>query len=167
MSIIVGVDPGERGAMVAITESGELVGSFTADDRGGNAGYYVDGDPDPLMVTTWLNSLRDRGALRVVLETPFAPGRIGTANAITIGRRWGIHYAAIRAARVPLVTVTPAKWSADLFSGRKGADAKSKKAVAVRLVSERLPDLRLVPQGCRVAHDGLADAAALALWGMR
>ena len=32
---------------------------------------------------------------------------------------------------------------------------------------ERLPQLRLVPVGCRVAHDGLADAAALALWGRR
>ena len=167
MSIIIGVDPGDRGAMVAIDEEGQYVASITADDRGGSVGYYIDGDPDPLLVAGWIASWKDLGVLRVVIETPFAPGRIGTANAITIGRRWGIHYAAIRAARVPLVTVTPAKWSADLFGGRKGADAKAKKAVSVRLVGERLPQLRLVPVGCRVAHDGLADAAALALWGRR
>lgn len=167
MSIVIGVDPGDRGAMVALDENGRVVGTFTADSRGGEEGYYLDGDPDPLAVAAWLRTFADVGVLRVVLETPFAPGKIGTANAITIGRRWGIQYAAIRAARVPLVMVTPAKWSADLFGGKKGADAKEKKAAAVRYVGERVPELRLVLPGCRVAHDGLADACCLALWGLR
>lgn len=167
MSIIIGVDPGDRGAMVALDEDGRYVAHLTADSRGGEDGYFLDGDPDPLLVASWLRGFADRGVLRVVLETPFAPGRIGTANAITIGRRWGILYAAIRAARVPLVMATPAKWSGDLFGGKKGGDAKEKKAVAVRMVGERVPDLRLVLPGCRTAHDGLADACCLALWGLR
>lgn len=167
MSIIIGIDPGDRGAMVALDEDGRLVGSMTADDRGGRDGYYLDGDPDPLIIAGWIRGYTLTGVLRVVLETPFAPGRIGTANAITIGRRWGITYAAVRASKAPLVTVTPAKWSADLFGGRKGADAKEKKAVAVRLVRERIPDLELVLPGCRTPHDGLADAACLALWSLR
>lgn len=166
MSIIIGCDPGDRGALVALDEDGRYVAHFTADTRGGEDGYYLDGDPDPLALTAWVRGFADRGVLRVVLETPFAPGRIGTANAITIGRRWGITYAALRAARVPLHLVTPAKWSADLFGGRKGTDAKEKKAVAVRLVGERVPGLRLVLPGCRAAHDGLADAACLAIWGL-
>jgi len=161
--IYIGIDPGDRGAMVAIDADGRLVASLTADSRGGEVGYYVDGDPDPLAVTAWINAFRDRGVARVTIETPFAPGRIGTANAITIGRRWGIHYAAVRASRVPVVLVTPAKWSADLFGGKKGKDGKEKKAVGVRLVGERIPDLRLVLPGCRVAHDGLSDAACIAI----
>lgn len=165
--ICIGADPGDKGALVALDADGRLVGSITADDRGGHTGYFVDGDPDPLAVTAWINQYREAGVYRVVLETPFAPGRIGTANAITIGRRWGILYAAIRAARVPLVLVTPAKWSADLFGGRKGADAKARKAAAVRLVGERIPELALVLPGCRVAHDGLSDAGCLATWGLR
>ena len=167
MSVVIGVDPGDKGAMVALDEDGQYVAHFTADERGDEVGYYLDGDPNPLVVTSWIAGFKDRGVLRVVLETPFAPGRIGTSNAITIGRRWGIHYAALRAARVPLVMVTPAKWSADLFGGKKGADAKEKKAVAVRMVGERVPGLRLILPGCRVAHDGLADAAAIALWALR
>lgn len=165
--IVIGVDPGDKGAIVALDDCARPVLACTADGRGGDLGYFLDGDPDPLLVAEFVRPLRDLGVLRVVLETPFAPGKIGTANAITIGRRWGILYAAIRAARLPLQLVTPAKWSADLFGGRKGADAKAKKAAAVRLVGERVPDLRLVLPGCRVAHDGLADACCLALWGMR
>lgn len=165
--ITLGVDPGDKGAIIALDENARPVLAWTADDRGGESGYFIDGDPDPMLIAERLRPLRDVGVLRVVLETPFAPGRIGTANAITIGRRWGILYAAIRAARLPLQFVTPAKWSADLFGGKKGADAKAKKAAAVRLVGERVPDLRLVLPGCRVAHDGLADACCLALWGMR
>lgn len=167
--LTIGIDPGAEGAMVALDLEGRAVASWTADtgpeDTGG---YYLDGDPDVLEVTRWIAALRDGpGVLRVVLETPFAPGRIGSANAITIGRRWGMHYAAVRAARVPVVTVTPAKWSADLFGGRKGATPAEKKAVAVRLVGERVPALTLRWGRRKNPHDGLADAACLALWGQR
>lgn len=165
--LIIGVDPGDKGAIVALDENARPVLAWTADGRGGEDGYFLDGDPDPILIADRLRPLRELGVLRVVLETPFAPGRIGTANAITIGRRWGILYAALRATRLPIEKVTPAKWSADLFGGKKGADAKAKKAIAVRLVGERIPDLPLVLAGCRTPHDGLADAACLALWGGR
>jgi len=165
--LTIGIDPGDRGAIVALDPDARPVHAWTADDRGGELGYFLDGDPNARELVARLGPLRDLGVRLAVLETPFAPGRIGTANAITIGRRWGILYAALVLARLPVQLVTPAKWSADLFGGRKGTDAKARKAVAVRLVSERVPDLRLVPPGCRVPHDGLADAACLALWGMR
>lgn len=167
--LTLGIDPGEHGAMVALDLDARPVASWTADaGPEGYPGYYLDGDPDVLEVTRWITTLRDGpGVLRVVLETPFAPGHIGSANAITIGRRWGMHYAAIRAARVPVVKVTPAKWSADLFGGKKGATEAAKKAVAVRLVGERVPALTLRWGRRKNPHDGLADAACLALWGMR
>lgn len=164
--LTIGIDPGDEGAMVALTPDAEPVAYWTADNGPeGVAGYFCDGDPDPVEVTRWIAHLRDTvGVVRVVLETPFAPGRIGTSNAITIGRRWGILYAAVRAARVPMVKVTPAKWSGELFGGRKGADPK---AAAVRLVRERVPALPLVWGRRKNPHTGMADAACLALWGMR
>jgi hypothetical protein len=160
--VVIGVDPGAQGAIVALTEAGvpELAWAADAAD-----GWFVAGDPDPLEIAARLRSLQDGGVLRVVLESAFAPGKIGTANAITIGRRWGILYAAIRAARLPLVVVTPAQWSRDMFGAKKGGTGRQRKQAAVRLVGERVPGLGLVLPGRRLPHDGLADAACLALWG--
>jgi hypothetical protein len=164
MSLYIGVDPGASGGIVAIDDMGAVALAWAADGRGGGDGYFLGEDPDPMLVAERLRALRDQGVVGVALETPFALRAGGTTAALTTGRRWGVLYAAIRFARVPVVTVTPAKWSADLFGGKKGDDAKAKKAAAVRLVNERLPDLRLVLPGCRTPHDGLADAGALALW---
>lgn len=164
MSLYIGVDPGAAGAIVAIDDMGTIHLAWTADGRGKGQGYFVAGDPDPIIVAEGLRPLRDQGVVGVAMETPFALRAGGTSTALTTGRRWGILYAALRFARIPLVTVTPAKWSADLFGGKKGDDAKAKKAAAVRLVSERLPNLEMILPGCRTPHDGLADAAALALW---
>jgi len=44
--IYIGIDPGDRGAMVALDAEGRLVDSITADSRGGGVGYYLDGDPE-------------------------------------------------------------------------------------------------------------------------
>ena len=42
----------------------------------------------------------------------------------------------------------------------RGSDPKQ---ATIRVVRALLPTLELVPDGCRVPHDGIADAAGLAL----
>lgn len=165
--IYIGVDPGEQGAIVGIREHDLSVALAITGDREG--GYCPGGEIDPLAIVADLRALSGEGVRRVVVETPFAPRSIGTANALTIGERFGILWAAIRLARVPCERVTPAKWS-NAMLGKPPAGGwppREKKAAAARLVAERLPALQLVPPRSRVAHAGLADAAAMALWAMR
>jgi hypothetical protein len=52
-----------------------------------------------------------------------------------------------------------------MFGAKKGGTGRQRKQAAVRLVGERVPGLGLVLPGRRLPHDGLADAACLALWG--
>jgi hypothetical protein len=161
--VVVGVDPGAAGAIVALDEAGTPALAWAADDP--ECGYFVAGDPDPLAITARLRPLAEVGVLRVVFESAFAPAQVGTANALTIGRRWGMLYAALRACRMPVVVVTPAAWSRALWGASKGGTGKERKQAAVRLAAERAPALGLVLPGRRIAHDGLADAAALAIYG--
>ena len=161
----IGIDPGAEGAIVVVS-GGKAIEVWTADTRAKVPGYFVAGDPDAVALVAFLRGYLYADAT-IILETPFAPGKIGTSNAIVIGRRWGILYAACRLSGLPVVTVTPAKWSSDLFGGRKGVTGREKKEAAVRLCGERLPSLALVPAGSRVAHTGLADAGCIALWGQR
>lgn len=165
--IYVGIDPGEQGAIVAIREHDLSVALAITGDR--EAGYCPGGEIDVLAVVAALRSLATEGVRRVVVETPFAPRSIGTANALIIGERWGALWAAVLVARVPCERVTPAKWS-NAMLGKPPAGGwppREKKAAAARLVAERLPALQLVPPRSRVPHSGLADAAAIALWSMR
>lgn len=166
MSIWIGADPGEHGAIVGIREDHSIALAWTGDRDGG---YFVDGEPDARAITARLRELSDEGIVGVWIETPFAPGRIGTANAITIGIRWGLLFGAILAARVPVHRVTPAVWSKALLGSppKGGWPPKAKKQAAIRVVGEMLPALCLVPPRSRVAHDGLADAACLAIHGLR
>ena len=166
MSAWIGVDPGMTGAIVGIREDSSIALAWTADRE---AGYFVDGEPDPRAITARLRELADEGIVGVWVETPFAPGRIGTANAITIGIRWGLLFGAIVAARVPVHRVTPASWSRSLLGSppKGGWPPKAKKGAAIRVVGEMLPALSLVPPRSRVAHDGLADAACCAIFGLR
>lgn len=165
--IFIGIDPGATGGIVAIRENLSIVLAWTADGKGGTDGYYLAGEPDVLAISARLRPMREEGVRSVVIEEPLGLGRIGTSVALTIGRCWGMTFAAVLAARLPVRRVSPAKWSADLFRGKKGVTTKEKKDIAVRLVMERLPELQLVLPGCRVPHTGLADAACLALWAMR
>ena len=160
--VCIGVDPGATCAVVALDEAGApaLVWAADAPD-----GYFVGGDPDPLAVTARLRPLAEVGVVRIIIESAFAPAQIGTANALTIGRRWGVLYAALRACRMPVVVVTPAAWSRALWGAAKGGTGRARKQAAVRLVSERAPEVGLVLPGRRIAHVGIADAAALAIYG--
>lgn len=60
-----------------------------------------------------------------------------------------------------LIDVQPATWTRTMFRGVRGEG----KHRAVIVAMERLPNLELRPGNCRKPHQGLADAACLALYG--
>lgn len=165
--IYIGIDPGKTGAIVALDATNWSIAlAWTAD---GPDGYYRDGEPDPLVIADRLRPLRESGVALVAIETPFAPRAVGTANALHMGLAWGLLLGAVLAARLPLRRVTPAAWSVAILGAppKGGWPDRAKKQASARCAAERLPQLRLVLPGRRVAHDGLSDAACVALWAVR
>jgi hypothetical protein len=172
MSIVIGVDPGAAGAFVGLFEDGRCAFVWTADGKGergedGAGGYYRGGEPDIVGLVARLNPLRDTGVLAVVIEEPMCPRASGTSTALTMGRSWGLILGALLIARMPVQRVTAAKWSADMFRGKKGNTDREKKDAGIKLCMERLPTVPLIPAGCRAAHTGIADAALIAAWRLR
>lgn len=172
MSIIIGIDPGQHGAIVGLNENGTCAFVWTADGKGERGedeagGYYRGGEPDIIGLVARLNPLRDIGVLAAVIEEPMCPRASGTVTALTMGRSWGLMLGALLIARLPVQRVTAAKWSSDMFRGKKGTTDREKKDAGIKLCMERLPTVPLIPAGCRSPHTGIADAALIAAWRLR
>ena len=160
---VIGIDPGARGAVVLLTDahaSGFVLPTSTA----GLDGRQLVVELRDLVVGP---EGRDRallgygGDILVVVERAQSfPGQ-GIASAFKYGRDFGKILGVLDALGWPYETVPPAQWHRQIVGG----DPAEGKARAAAVVAARLPDLELRPGRCRVPHDGIVDAACLALWG--
>jgi crossover junction endodeoxyribonuclease RuvC len=164
LRLVVGVDPGVTGALVALDADASPVEWWAADDPSG--GYVHAGELDAGAVAGWLAELRaeDRAILRAVVERQQARPGEGRSTLLGTGRRWGQLLGVLAALRVPVVQVPPATWRGRVLGK---AAAGQGKAAAVAFARARVPDLPLTLGKRRKPHDGLADAACLALYGLR
>lgn len=98
----------------------------------------------------------------VVVERAQAMPRQGVSSVFSYARDFGGLLGLLAALRIPHRTVPPATWHRALCGARGTGDPK---AVALRVVRQRLPSLELTPGRRRVPHEGIVDAACIALWG--
>lgn len=128
-------------------------------------------------VADWLSALTPSPSLLVIEEVGYLPSGEGKS-----GFSGGAFTAAILTARyerligmlqtlrtIPYRPVKPSTWPGTLgirVSPVKGEPRKDKKkrikAATLAFVRQSYPSAGLVPPRCRVPHDGLADALALA-----
>jgi crossover junction endodeoxyribonuclease RuvC len=154
MRIILGIDPGQHGAIVALDGHAAPVASWLMP-----AAPRVGLDLGQLQAI--LFEARALGEhLEAVLERAQPMPRQGVSSTFAYGRDFGRLEALLYGACVPVELVTPATWHRQLVGGKRG----DPKAEALALVRRRLPDLDLTPGRRRVPHDGIVDAACLALW---
>lgn len=169
--IVAGCDPGVDGAMVAL----EVNGARAVVWRVWRAAlaFMVPGKGrkqyDPAAMKLALQELRSRereaGLALVVIEAQ--QGRPGTGMIHTpnnILRSWGLWEGLVVGMGLPSRVVHPTVWRRALV----GVPGKGKQQT-IRYVQGMLPDLEelAVPKGGRKYHEGVADAAAIALWGVR
>ena len=83
------------------------------------------------------------------------------AGVLMTGFGFGLMVGTVAALRLPYEIVTVGRWQRALFGAVKAKDTKAR---SVAYVQARLPDLPLTWGRRRKPHDGLADAACLALW---
>lgn len=150
-NLVVGIDPGKRGALVAV-EGGEFIASLLMPFKGK--------EWDDRAVIDWLNHL---DVALVVLEQQQAFRGQGVTSTYTTGFRYGRLYQMVSMLHLPFATPRPPEWTRAMLDGAEG----SGKERAISRVKELLPSLDLSPGRLRVDHDGLADAGLLALYGER
>lgn len=153
MSTIIGLDPGKAGALVALDEAGRLVAAHAAEDS------FCPGEYRPAEMARLLGGL---APTLVILERQHAMPKQGLTSTFSIGRGFGLWEGVVAALELPLHVVTSSVWQRAVLRGVPGEG----KVRAVIAAEARVPELVLTPGRRRKPHDGLADAACLALYGL-
>lgn len=188
--IVIGIDPGAEGAVSAIDVDGRQVlgvalcrrWACAVEGEGDAAGMAADlgwSAVMPGMLGAVGIQAGDR--VEVVIEAPqVRPGQSGgAAQGFRAGALASAVVSVLRAVTGrPLVgirVVGAVTWTKDMGLQIVGADAGEKASVRyaarkrarVERVLELCPTARpmLVPSGCRVPHDGAADAILIGLYG--
>lgn len=153
MRLTVGIDPGLRGGLAALNPAGAVVGLWPMPVAGGEV--HAAGLADLLRSLRCLDSHQDVG--RVCLEKVSAMPKQGVSSTFRFGTGWGMVRGVCAALAIPVVLVPPTVWKKQVLLG-----LPHDKAGAVQFCTSRWPTADLVLPGCRVPHDGLADALCLA-----
>jgi crossover junction endodeoxyribonuclease RuvC len=160
--IVIGIDNGLDGGIVAIASDGLLISSVTPTLGTGKRSYDVQHMADTLRDVVDANA---GGDCMAFLERAQAMPGQGVSSMFSIGFGFGIWQGLLTALRVPFEIVSPRKWQNEMFVGINRTDTKAASA----LVAQRLrPDVdwRASPR-CRKPHDGLTDAYCIAEYGRR
>ncbi|MEE9366953.1 MAG: hypothetical protein V3W44_09725 [Dehalococcoidales bacterium] len=156
--MIIGIDPGLRGAAVAITDSGSLIDYLDTPTYGGK--YCLE---DLYGGLEWLITRELMfGPPTAYIERQGTRPRQSCQSAFTTGYGYGLWIMALAALEVSTVQMQPATWCKVMRPGglRKG------KASSITNAQRLFPSLELAgPKGG--AKDGRADAALIAEYGRR
>ena len=153
MTTVLGIDPGLDGALVVVAH-GRVVEQCCTRDLCPDG--YVPEQMDGL-VSQWCG---DHGVTVAVLERVASRPGQGVASMFRMGYGVGL-WRGILAGRVPhVIEPTPQAWQRVILRDIPGEGKARSIARAAQL-----PGLELTPGRRRKAHDGLADAACLALYG--
>lgn len=163
--ITVGIDPGKDGAVVAIDDDGQPVAAFLSADaftvkvtKGGRRNYL---EADMAAAIAFMQT--EHGIRAAVLEKQQARPGQGSTSMFQTGLGYGLWRGILGALRIPTIIVHPKTWQKTVLKDAPGDGTKGR---AIMVCRQRLPELDLSPGRRRKAHDGLADAGCMAIYGM-
>lgn len=140
-----GIDPGKRGAVAVLTGDGKLeTAPLSAVDN----------------PKSWLT---DRGVTICYVEKAQAMPRQGVVSMFNYGLGFGRLLGLLEDSPIKVHLVAPGTWTRRLHPEASGASPKAKSLFLARRL---WPEHNWIPRGCRTIHDGLIDAAMLALFGL-
>jgi|15BtaG_2_1085339.scaffolds.fasta_scaffold00166_15 hypothetical protein len=164
--IYIGIDPGVSGAIVALDHDHKVrvcvrMPVLNIGKKGKTKNILDDAG-----VLAELRSIKAQAehhgvATFTVLEKSQAMPGQGVTSMFNYG---GVYHAlkmALTAVELPFDVVHPRRWQKKILYGIEGGDTKMR---AVLKVQRSLPLLALVPPRCRKPHEGIADAACMALY---
>lgn len=153
-----GIDPGCTGAIVALSESGEILYRSLMPKAGAG---LID---VPGLAAIFRSSLSKD--VHVTLEQAQSFPKQGVASSFNYGRGFGSIEGVLGSLGVPYTLVRPHVWTRELHQGLPKEQAAKEKSLIV--VKRLFPneDLR-ASQRCRNFHEGYVDAVLIAEWGRR
>lgn len=161
--VFVGIDPGFKGAVVAIDRQSRVLFQHTtptfALKKGSTRQDYAVSEMVRILKEGTSTASTDR--VVVVLEKVSSRPKEGSSSAFAFGRGYGLWEGIASAFGFKLVTPAPNQWSKIMLRDCGGGDNAS-----IVCAGRLLPALKMILPRCRVPHDGLADAGCLALYGL-
>lgn len=150
MPSIIAVDPGSRGYVTEIVYNQsrklKIKRSYPL------VSYRSSSFPDLFL---WLSKASTEASIAII-EEPVAVSRGAGHGLLTQGANYGALYAILQVLFRRVEVVHPATWHSDL--GIRGKDTKP---MSLQIATNLFDKEELIPEGCRVAHDGLVDSVLL------
>jgi crossover junction endodeoxyribonuclease RuvC len=157
--LVIGIDPGKSGAWACFDLIGKRLielKKFKSRDDYLDISEIVEFLQQERLLTSSLEHV-----MVVVEKVHSMPGQ-GVRSMFSFGTTYGILLGMCQAFNVPYKLVTPQTWKKDILSG-----TKKDKDAAINYVNRMYPNVKLVPEGGKVPHNGLADAFCIMLWGSK
>ena len=155
MSYVMGIDPGNKGAVAILTDAGELVEVWdmpTLEVKVGKAAKTR------ISAQLLAHELRNwDNVLRCHMEAVSSSPQMGVSSAFAFGEGFGVVKGVLAALQIPLVLVPPAKWKRDMGLNQSKDGSR---ALAIAKWPRHAGEFKLVK------HDGRAEAALIGLWGV-
>jgi crossover junction endodeoxyribonuclease RuvC len=151
--VIVGIDPGAKGAIAFLTDGGDLLSVHDMPS------YQIDVSGKKrtrIGAAEFANLLHDRTISAAYVERVGAMPGQGVASCFSFGYAAGIIEGALAALGVPVTFVTPQSW-------KKAMQLRSDKDACRQRAAQLFP--RVAAQFSRVKDDGRAEAALIGLYG--
>lgn len=148
MNSVVGIDPGKHGGVALLHERG-----------------FVSAWPlDLSLLREDLAALRSLNHELVIwVEDVHAMPGQGVTSMFTFGYGAGMIYGLAQGLDIPIQRINPVRWKNRIL----GAVYPHDKSGTLAWAQAAYPTVSLIPHGCRVPHDGLVDALAIATYGWR
>lgn len=153
MGLVMGIDPGLDGAVATLGDR-DILFLFPTPTVG-RSGEKRSFDLDQMRRLLVAN----QPELVVIEKVGAMPGQ-GVTSMFNFGMGYGMWLGLLAALQIPHQAVMPTVWKRVIL-----ASTRKDKAAGIEFISRRFPDVSLLatPRS-RVPHDGMADAACLALY---
>ena len=162
--VVIGIDPGKDGALVVLDQSGNTVMSYLSKNeftvRMGKGSKRSYTEARMAQAIDMIDSAHE--VLLVAIEKQWARPKQGVSSTFSSGLGYGLWRGILASHNIRYSEVSPKTWAKEVLKDVSG-DGKAR---SVYVASQRVPDLDLTPGLKRKPHDGLADAACLALYGL-
>jgi len=185
VKLVAGLDPGKDGALVLL-KKGQIFKMFVVPKLEGNR---KTSEPDWHKFDDIFKEYKDR-IEHVFLEKPNTGGAFaGRTQSLKLGESLGIFKTMLIANELRFTMLAPTSWQKVMFQGvsviehakaeskeekekrtkgkkkKPAPKVKDNKAMALEASKRLFPKVSFVPEGSRKPHDGLVDAALIALYG--